>query len=193
MDLTLIGLAFLVFTGLSYACYATGALLKQKQNRVIESIGKCYAEIFTWRVILVLLLSIVTFVLILLSWQVKSHAADQAKSLQEKIKAEFDSAANWKAPHPAYIMKSPHKDLLLYGRQLISNTAEYLGPQGIIKPMSNGMNCQNCHLDAGTKLLEIIIPLCWPTIPKSEPVRVQRKPSANALMIVFNGASTGIP
>lgn len=151
MDLTLIVFAFLVFIGLSYTCYSTGDLLKQKQNRVIETVGKFYAEIFTWRVCLVLLLSLVSFMLILLSWQVKSRAADQVKSLQEKIKAEFDSAANWKAPHPAYILQSPHKDLLLYGRQLISNTAEFLGPQGIIKPMSNGMNCQNCHLDAGTK------------------------------------------
>lgn len=40
--------------------------------------------------------------------------------------------------------------LTLYGYNLISNTSYYLGPKGIVKPISNGMNCQNCHLSAGT-------------------------------------------
>lgn len=38
-----------------------------------------------------------------------------------------------------------------YGRKLIANTSHYLGPQGTVSTISNGMNCQNCHLDAGTK------------------------------------------
>lgn len=38
-----------------------------------------------------------------------------------------------------------------YGRELIANTARYLGPRGSVMQISNGMNCQNCHLDAGTK------------------------------------------
>jgi thiosulfate dehydrogenase len=41
--------------------------------------------------------------------------------------------------------------LIRYGHSLISNTAYYLGPKGIVTQISNGMNCQNCHLDAGTK------------------------------------------
>ncbi|MCH8554786.1 MAG: c-type cytochrome, partial [Schleiferiaceae bacterium] len=28
----------------------------------------------------------------------------------------------------------------------------YLGPQGTVKALSNGLNCQNCHLDAGTRI-----------------------------------------
>jgi thiosulfate dehydrogenase len=38
-----------------------------------------------------------------------------------------------------------------YGYELISKTAYYLGPNGTVNQISNGMNCQNCHLDAGTK------------------------------------------
>lgn len=38
-----------------------------------------------------------------------------------------------------------------YGRDLIANTAQYLGPKGSVAKISNGMNCQNCHLEAGTK------------------------------------------
>ena len=38
-----------------------------------------------------------------------------------------------------------------YGRELVSNTSYYLGPKGTVRQISNGMNCQNCHLVAGTK------------------------------------------
>lgn len=41
--------------------------------------------------------------------------------------------------------------LIAYGRDLIANTAHYLGPKGVVMQTTNGMNCQNCHLDAGTK------------------------------------------
>jgi len=39
-----------------------------------------------------------------------------------------------------------------YGRELIVNTSRYLGPNGSVAQISNGMNCQNCHLDAGTRV-----------------------------------------
>jgi thiosulfate dehydrogenase len=38
-----------------------------------------------------------------------------------------------------------------YGRELIANTSYYLGPKGTVATITNGMNCQNCHLEAGTK------------------------------------------
>ena len=37
-----------------------------------------------------------------------------------------------------------------YGRELIENTSYYFGPNGIVAHISNGMNCQNCHLNGGT-------------------------------------------
>ena len=57
----------------------------------------------------------------------------------------------WQAPDTAAIPFTPQGRLIRYGRALIANTAAYLGPKGIVKPISNGMNCQNCHLEAGTK------------------------------------------
>ncbi|NCI46479.1 c-type cytochrome [Sediminibacterium sp. WSJ-3] len=41
--------------------------------------------------------------------------------------------------------------LIRYGRELVSNTSVYLGPNGRVATVSSGMNCQNCHLEAGTK------------------------------------------
>lgn len=37
-----------------------------------------------------------------------------------------------------------------YGHELIANTSYYLGPKGTVASITNGMNCQNCHLDGGT-------------------------------------------
>ena len=45
---------------------------------------------------------------------------------------------------------SESDSLARYGRELIENTSYYLGPEGIITKLTNGMNCQNCHLDGGT-------------------------------------------
>ncbi len=39
--------------------------------------------------------------------------------------------------------------MIIYGEDLIANTSKYLGPHGSVMQISNGMNCQNCHLDAG--------------------------------------------
>lgn len=58
------------------------------------------------------------------------------------------------------------EDLVRYGRQLIRNTAFYLGPRGIVAQQTNGMNCQNCHLDAGTKPWGNNYGAVWSTYPK---------------------------
>jgi thiosulfate dehydrogenase len=57
----------------------------------------------------------------------------------------------WKAPDTAAIPHTPEGELIRYGRNLIAHTAIYLGPGGKVADISNGMNCQNCHLNAGTK------------------------------------------
>ena len=59
----------------------------------------------------------------------------------------------WHPPDSAQIPLTPHGDTIRYGLELIRNTANYLGPKGVVQTMSNGMNCQNCHLEAGTKFL----------------------------------------
>ena len=57
----------------------------------------------------------------------------------------------WHAPDTSGLPKDETGDEIRYGRALIAHTADYLGPQGKVKAISNGMNCQNCHLEAGTK------------------------------------------
>lgn len=57
----------------------------------------------------------------------------------------------WKAPDLPKTSHSSSADSIRYGRELIAQTAYYLGPGGKVAQLSNGMNCQNCHLEAGTK------------------------------------------
>ncbi|WP_414617579.1 c-type cytochrome [Dyadobacter sp. 32] len=56
--------------------------------------------------------------------------------------------------------------LILYGKDLIANTSRYLGPKGSVMHISNGMNCQNCHLDAGTKPMGNNYTAVYSTYPK---------------------------
>ena len=43
------------------------------------------------------------------------------------------------------------RELIIYGQDLIAHTSKYLGPKGTVAQITNGMNCQNCHLQAGAK------------------------------------------
>lgn len=57
----------------------------------------------------------------------------------------------WEAPPLWDLPDGEEGNMVKYGRALIANTANYFGPKGIITTAGNGMNCQNCHLEAGTK------------------------------------------
>jgi thiosulfate dehydrogenase len=72
----------------------------------------------------------------------------------------------WQAPDIKSLDHSETANLIRYGRALIANTAAYLGPRGSVAPLSNGMNCQNCHLNAGTKLYGSNFALVASTYPK---------------------------
>ncbi len=64
----------------------------------------------------------------------------------------FASAPDlWFPPDLAALPTGEEGELIKYGRNLIVHTADFLGPKGSVRAISNGMNCQNCHLDAGTK------------------------------------------
>ena len=58
----------------------------------------------------------------------------------------------WQGPNADYAPANDTGDLIRYGRDLIAHTAAYLGPKGSVAQITNGMNCQNCHLDAGNKI-----------------------------------------
>lgn len=57
----------------------------------------------------------------------------------------------WYAPNIDLMPASPEAEQIRYGKELIISTSKYWGPKGSLAKISNGMECQNCHLDAGTR------------------------------------------
>ena len=104
----------------------------------------------TWVLIICVAASIAFFLgnaMGLFRWQPTNHglASATVSSVQNT-----GNQGTWQAPDTSQISEEPEADLIYYGRELIAHTAAYLGPKGKILSISNGMNCQNCHLKAGT-------------------------------------------
>ncbi|MET0759164.1 MAG: c-type cytochrome [Flavobacterium sp.] len=70
---------------------------------------------------------------------------------EKKVVLQNETAKFWKPVDINLIMDATLKQEVAYGKELIAHTAKYLGPNGSVKQITNGMNCNNCHLDAGTK------------------------------------------
>src|SRR5947208_5889831 len=97
-----------------------------------------------WLLISVLVLSVL---LILLERREKRKRANENR--QKAVVTQKE--ALWKAPDSSSIPHDEYGDLIRYGKNLISHTSRYIGPRGSLNNNANGMNCQNCHLEAGTK------------------------------------------
>ncbi len=72
-------------------------------------------------------------------------------AIEKTTSLEKEMASFWKPADINLITDVSLKKQVEYGRELITHTAKYLGPNGSVKKITNGMNCNNCHLDAGTK------------------------------------------
>lgn len=89
--------------------------------------------------------------------KVEGPEPDQFGNFTEAAKKEAlkvkDTTNYWIAPELSLLNGNPAKEKILYGQDIIAHTANYFGPQGkVFKSSTNGMNCQNCHLNAGTKI-----------------------------------------
>jgi thiosulfate dehydrogenase len=67
------------------------------------------------------------------------------------LRQPYNEIDEWQPPSESEIPFDEEGDLVRYGKELIVNTSKYLGPKGLVAPLSNGMNCQNCHIAAGTQ------------------------------------------
>ncbi len=87
--------------------------------------------------------------LAILVWQIKKNPKQLKPNLQ--MPAMTVKEPIWIAPDSTTIPQNDSGDLIRYGKKLIASTSKYFGPNGSLGHNTNGMNCQNCHLDAGTK------------------------------------------
>ncbi|MEO6069939.1 MAG: c-type cytochrome [Chitinophagaceae bacterium] len=83
-------------------------------------------------------------------------------SCNENRSSDFKSSAEKKGGDDAVFVDTtkmpdgPFGDAVKYGRQLVMNTAYYIGPDGINgKFLGNKITCNNCHQDAGAKLYSL--------------------------------------
>lgn len=82
---------------------------------------------------------------------IASETIDAINSPEKEIPGITNEG--WTAPslYTDRILEGEERELVIYGEELIANTSRYLGPNGSVAQITNGMNCQNCHLNAGRK------------------------------------------
>ena len=102
-------------------------------------------------VVAVLVISIIAMPFILFYKDQPAKPATPIQNTTTTVEAIKTAAINyWAAPGINSITDAKQKEQVVYGKELIAHTAKYLGPNGSVLKISNGMNCQNCHLQAGT-------------------------------------------
>lgn len=105
------------------------------------------------RLMLIIVVLIIGLVSIPFYWIYKKSEAGSAKNEKTVMAEALPEKKNYWAPRDiAEISDTVLKARIEYGKDLIAHTSKYLGPNGTVKKTSNGMNCQNCHLEAGTKV-----------------------------------------
>lgn len=96
----------------------------------------------------------ISFVLLVIVLAVAEIVIHRIKKEEPKIAASTSALVSdsvWTAPDTSQIPHTPEGELIRYGRMLIASTSDFFGPRGTVAHTANVMNCQNCHLDAGTK------------------------------------------
>jgi len=96
------------------------------------------------------------------------HEIPASPTTQKKLIAG-PPATVWQAPDTANLGNDPASQMIQYGRELVAHTSKYLGPKGTVAAITNGMNCQNCHIDAGAKLYGNCFAAVAATYPQFKP------------------------
>ncbi len=85
------------------------------------------------------------------AWWARITATETENPTPDGPPTETPNPAIWTAPSVDGESDAAKQKQLRYGKELIAHTSKYFGPAGTIeKNRTNGLNCQNCHLDAGT-------------------------------------------
>ncbi len=127
----------------------------EKQNiEQFQSVARKLVYLFT--TLLFIILSSFSFLLFhatISSWfeSEDNEPSQLYVDIEKKAALEKEMAQFWKPLDINLITDATLKKEVEYGKELIAHTSKYFGPNGSIKKITNGMNCNNCHLDAGTK------------------------------------------
>jgi thiosulfate dehydrogenase len=130
-------------------------MIPEKQNVIhFQNLAKRLGYLFTsFLVLIVFLFTFLFFNSTIASWFKNSNIPQKELyvALAKNSVKESEITKFWKPAILDSINDTSLKKQVEYGRELIAHTAKYLGPNGSVKKITNGMNCNNCHLDAGAK------------------------------------------
>lgn len=101
------------------------------------------------------------------------------------------SVQYWKAPDENTIPAGKSGKIIRYGKDLIVNTAKYFGPGGAVAAITNGMNCQNCHLQGGTKIFANNYAVFFSSYPKKSNRSGRVVPASNRIAECFERSLAG--
>ncbi len=118
---------------------------EQGENKIIHGLIAVINKMLFVIIVLVLTLILLPVIFYYDNKSEKTKTAVAANTDTKK-----DTVSYWKAPDINSITDAKLKEQVVYGKELIAHTSKYLGPKGSVLQISNGMNCQNCHLQAGT-------------------------------------------
>lgn len=108
------------------------------------------------RLVVILILALIIVPILIVNREfISDHLSELFENKEikpyQKPEADKNLISYWNAYSTDYIQDSTYKAQIMYGKDLIAHTSKYFGPNGSIGKLTNGLNCQNCHLDAGTK------------------------------------------
>ncbi len=103
-----------------------------------------------WRLILICCLLLVVVVIVVENVIHRTVRVQQSKVPVKSVASQTEDTLWHGRSEDQIPIKTDSGKLILYGYNLIANTSFYLGPKGTVAHISNGMNCQNCHLKGGT-------------------------------------------
>ncbi len=115
-------------------------------------------------------------------------ATDKTQYVSKPAKV---SAQTWSAPDSNAIHNDKSGDMIRYGKELLAHTAEYFGPNGTIAHLSNGMNCQNCHLEGGSRLFANNYSVVAASYPKLSFRSGKMQPISQRITDCFNRSLAG--
>ncbi len=124
-------------------------MYSEQEDKRTEGLVSIINKLLLVIVVLVITIVAIPFILFYKGQPAKPETQTQnAATSAEAVKT--DATNYWAAPDVSTITDAKQKEQVVYGLELIAHTAKYLGPNGSVLKMSNGLNCQNCHLQAGT-------------------------------------------
>ncbi len=124
------------------------------------------------RSILLTSVFVLLFAGIILAVLISQNGASKEKpqtTANTKEKTAESGIKEWQAPEESTIPSGKDGELIKYGRELIFHTSAYLGSNGSVAAIANGMNCQNCHNSTGTKSFGINYSAVAATYPLFRP------------------------